>query len=1296
MANQDVLLRIRAKNLASKDLAEISKALDQITKAQDRQKTSAGLAATSISELKDEQRQLVEIAKELASQKNLLATFNKQREALSRLSQQAADARAKLKALNDQKATTPAGIDAKKLGAEIKRAETALKGIEAQGKSAVAALEKTDKALFDLGISSKNAAKEEQKLTQAQERTQSLLKGTTAAIDTRAAAVEKVNVVNREAATREREVAQEVARRAAVEKAAQEASLARIKSQIAETARLNATRITPQTSMFNTPEFASQDKARRQQQFQDSGFGRLVANENKLIAQQAAATERLAGIEKRYQSVIQRNAEFKKQYGTASRQLVSELQREASALDRTTAATRRASQAQGLFSDTGRKSLSVYQRLRGQILQVAAAYVGLYQAADLVTKSVQVSQKRQAIETQITVANNGDEKKTAADLKFLRQEADRLGLSYTELAQRFANFKISGKAVGLTTKEINTAFTQAAVTVTGLRLSADDADGVFRAFVQILGKARVQAEELRGQLGDRLPGAVAEFAKANNIALKDLDKFLKAGKGNVSTFLKFLEAYAQKFDATLPKTTKTLLADLNRLKTAYDDFLVVLATSGTNDGLQKVINQLSTFFKGQDGKKFAKQLGEAFAGIAEVLLFVIKNFDTFLSLLKLFLALQAAKAVNSLATSFFGLLRSLTGIPAVLRATAIQLVAMSTAQVGATAASAGLIGSLKALRVGLTVAAAGTGALAIASRALLFAMGPIGIAIAVVTTGLIYLANRETQAEKAAKAHHKVLGELTTTYQKNYAEGQRLAAQRREEAAQRLDIARAALAEARAIAAASTARALGQPDRKGAVLQARNDSTKLAELENQVEAATLEVARIDKVLIAGAQARIARILAEDAAATETRVDLDVSAEEDANKEKEAAAARLAAAKLRITEQLADAISAIDRDLARTEKDNLLQRLTLIDVEIDKRVREINALRDQALKNGQPAEAEGFKKLASRLEILRAIQKEEATELFGKQQIELAEKAINDELERRAQLLRNIETLAKLGAPGFTTQDQVAAKVNEVTIESDPKLEALRAAMENLIITQGKIFGPEWVAAAQLSLQTLTGTILSVTTKLTDQQKFFAKFGEEITGGIANGVGVLAKGIAGALQGANSLSDAFKNAGAAFANFAADFLIKISQMIIQALLLKAISNFISGEKGGYGSAVKSIFTQHTGGIAGDGSNVRRSGVSPLVFAGAQRFHEGGLPGLKNNEVATILKKGEEVVTEDNPRHIGNQGGGGAASQPIDLTVNNSVDSVQVLSAGLRRKDGRVELQNAITADAPTYRKILGVK
>ena len=62
---------------------------------------------------------------------------------------------------------------------------------------------------------------------------------------------------------------------------------------------------------------------------------------------------------------------------------------------------------------------------------------------------------------------------------------------------------------------------------------------------QIFGKGKVSAEELQGQLGERLPGAVVKFANANGIAMVQLQKDLRDGVVGLDKIIKFSERLSE-------------------------------------------------------------------------------------------------------------------------------------------------------------------------------------------------------------------------------------------------------------------------------------------------------------------------------------------------------------------------------------------------------------------------------------------------------------------------------------------------------------------------------------------------------------------------------------------------------------------------------------------------------------------------------------------------------------------------------------------------------------------------------
>ena len=92
--------------------------------------------------------------------------------------------------------------------------------------------------------------------------------------------------------------------------------------------------------------------------------------------------------------------------------------------------------------------------------------------------------------------------------------------------------------------------------------------------------------------------------------------------------------------------------------------------------------------------------------------------------------------------------------------------------------------------------------------------------------------------------------------------------------------------------------------------------------------------------------------------------------------------------------------------------------------------------------------------------------------------------------------------------------------------------------------------------------------------------------------------------------------------------------------------------------------------HAGGIAG-ALGGRRRAVSPEAFAHAPRFHRGGIAGqLRPNEVPIIAERGEEVLSESNPRHIQNLADG-AGRIVINYAPVIQSDNQAAVERGLAR-------------------------
>lgn len=119
-------------------------------------------------------------------------------------------------------------------------------------------------------------------------------------------------------------------------------------------------------------------------------------------------------------------------------------------------------------------------------------------------------------------------------------------------------------------------------------------------------------------------------------------------------------------------------------------------------------------------------------------------------------------------------------------------------------------------------------------------------------------------------------------------------------------------------------------------------------------------------------------------------------------------------------------------------------------------------------------------------------------------------------------------------------------------------------------------------------------------------------------------------------------------------------------------------FSGGSTGGTTAPVDAglILEAHSGGVIGHDALGRRD-VDPGLFRSAERFHGGGLVGLRSGEVPIVALRGEEVLTRDDPRHrfnlAGSQSGVTVVVQP---TVTNTVPNAQARTETRRGPGGEL--------------------
>ena len=210
-----------------------------------------------------------------------------------------------------------------------------------------------------------------------------------------------------------------------------------------------------------------------------------------------------------------------------------------------------------------------------QLNSLKQQVIGAFAISSLVAfgkEAVQTSAKIESIGNSlkfITGSASGAQK----TMEYLRSLSERLGLEFESTAQAFKLFAGAASQSGMTLSQSKTIFEQVSKAVTTMGLSADDAQGVFLAMSQIMSKGKLSAEELRSQIGERLPGAFAIAAKSIGVSEQALNKMLEQGQVLSKDFLpKFAAQLEKDLGGGAEAAANGMQANLNRLQNMWTDF----------------------------------------------------------------------------------------------------------------------------------------------------------------------------------------------------------------------------------------------------------------------------------------------------------------------------------------------------------------------------------------------------------------------------------------------------------------------------------------------------------------------------------------------------------------------------------------------------------------------------------------------------------------------------------------------------------------------------------------------------
>ncbi|MGU4465318.1 tape measure protein [Escherichia coli] len=271
--------------------------------------------------------------------------------------------------------------------------------------------------------------------------------------------------------------------------------------------------------------------------------------------------------------------------------------------------------AKGHTSTSINNTSDAFNNLASNAIKLSGAFYSVMGALNAYKAIMNAGLKRDSAQraAKFVLGDKASEAET-----FIRGLADKTGLNISEGLSSYAKFA-AGAQGSMSQDETQQLFGNATAMSRLMGLSNDELNGILKAFEQMASKGKIQAEELRGQLGDRMAGAFKLFAEALGMTAAELDKAMKDGKILSSDALpKVAKQMGLMIDkaggwAEVAKSTQTALG---KLANNWDDTMVKIF-SGSQDELNGFLSSLSNLLS--EMGMSSSIAGDAIGGLIDML-----------------------------------------------------------------------------------------------------------------------------------------------------------------------------------------------------------------------------------------------------------------------------------------------------------------------------------------------------------------------------------------------------------------------------------------------------------------------------------------------------------------------------------------------------------------------------------------------------------------------------------------------------------------------------------------------------
>jgi tape measure domain-containing protein len=167
----------------------------------------------------------------------------------------------------------------------------------------------------------------------------------------------------------------------------------------------------------------------------------------------------------------------------------------------------------------------------------------------------------------------------AKNQKFLIDLSKKYGNNVNDMTTAYAKFTAAAKLAGMPLAQQKSLFESVSRATAAFALNSEDTNSVFLALSQMMGKGKIQAQELRLQMGEKLPVALQAMAKAAGVSVGKMDGLMQKGE---LLSAKVLPNFGKALDELIPQVnTDHLETSVNKLQNAKIELMKSTPVSDT-------------------------------------------------------------------------------------------------------------------------------------------------------------------------------------------------------------------------------------------------------------------------------------------------------------------------------------------------------------------------------------------------------------------------------------------------------------------------------------------------------------------------------------------------------------------------------------------------------------------------------------------------------------------------------------------------------------------------------------------